>query len=77
MQCSCYIGDKGESYKERTFNFCRPAPIYDHFDREHTVEIRNAKYILYSYPKYKSEVLGFEYLNYFKNYIKTKEGLRS
>jgi len=38
-QCPRCIGDKTLSYEERTFKHCRPAVMYDHFDRKHTQQL--------------------------------------
>ena len=64
-----YIRDKTLSYKERTFKYCRPAVMYDHFDRKHTEQLGSVKQMLYNYPKCKEKVLEFKHLNYFRNYI--------
>ncbi|KAK3370950.1 FluG domain-containing protein [Lasiosphaeria ovina] len=66
-----YIGDEGQSYEERTFRYCRPAVMYDHFDRKHRKELRGAKQISCSHPKCSREALEFKYLNHFKNHMES------
>jgi hypothetical protein len=39
------IEDEALSYKERTFRYCRPAVIYDYFDRKHVGQLGGVKQI--------------------------------
>ncbi|KAK3379568.1 hypothetical protein B0T24DRAFT_655313 [Lasiosphaeria ovina] len=41
------------SYEERTFQYCRPAMMYDHFDRAHARHMGDAKQIVCNHPKYR------------------------
>jgi hypothetical protein len=75
-QCPRCIGNEGQSIQERTFKYCRPAAMYDHFDREHVKELRSAKQISCNHPKCKSESLEFSDLNHFKNHIERVHGVR-
>ncbi|KAK3933883.1 FluG domain-containing protein [Diplogelasinospora grovesii] len=68
-QCPRYIGDESLSYEERTFQYCRPAVMNDHFDRAHARHMGDAKQIVCSHSKCKGEALKFEHLGHFKNYV--------
>lgn len=45
-QCPRCIGDETLSLRERTFKHCRPAVMYDHFDRKHAQQLSGVKQIL-------------------------------
>lgn len=75
-QCPRYIGDERQSYEERTFTYCRPAVMYDHFDREHVKELRGTKQISCRHPKCSGEALEFEDLNHFKNHVESVHGVK-
>jgi hypothetical protein len=42
-QCPRCIGDETLSQEERTFKYCRPAVMYDHFDRKHAQQLGGVK----------------------------------
>jgi hypothetical protein len=65
-QCPRYIGDKTLSHEERAFKYCRPAVMYDHFDRKHAQQLGGVKRMLCNHPKCKEEALEFKHLNHFR-----------
>lgn len=75
-QCLYYIGDETLSQEERTFKYCRPAVMFDHFDRKHGRELGSAKRMLYNHPKCKEEALEFKHLNHFKNHVESVYGVK-
>lgn len=42
-QCPCCIGSRAMLNEERTFRYCRPAVMNDHFDREHLEPMEEAE----------------------------------
>ncbi|KAB5581192.1 hypothetical protein GE09DRAFT_948891, partial [Coniochaeta sp. 2T2.1] len=50
-QCPRCIGGKSLSYEERTFQYCRPAVMYDHFDRAHAKHMSVVKRMACSHPQ--------------------------
>ncbi|KAK4116055.1 FluG domain-containing protein [Canariomyces notabilis] len=75
-QCPRCIGDETLSYEERTFKYCRPAVMYDHFNRNHARQLDSAKQILCNHPKCRREGLEFKHLDHFKNHIERVHGVR-
>ena len=75
-QCPCCIGDVRLSHEERTFKYCRPSVMYDHFDRDHMKELESAKQILCGHPKCKREAFEFDHLNHFKNHVERVHGVK-
>jgi hypothetical protein len=75
-QCPRCIGDEGLSYEERTFQYCRPAVMYDHFDRAHAKHMSVVKQIVCSHPKCKGGALKFEHLDHFKNHVEKIHGVK-
>lgn len=75
-QCPRCIGDEALSQKERTFKYCRPAVMYDHFDRKHAQQLGGVKQISYNHPKCKEEALEFKHLNHFKNHVESVHGVK-
>ncbi|KAK4195369.1 hypothetical protein QBC40DRAFT_310712 [Triangularia verruculosa] len=75
-QCPQCIGDKRLSYEERTFKYCRPAVMYDHFDREYAKQLKGANRMLCNHPKCREEELEFKHLNHFKNHVERIHGVR-
>jgi hypothetical protein len=75
-QCPRCIGDESLSYEERTFQYCRPAVMYDHFDRAHAKHMSAVKQIVCNHPKCKGGTLKFEHLNHFKNHVDTIHGVK-
>ncbi|KAJ4307350.1 hypothetical protein N0V88_000734 [Collariella sp. IMI 366227] len=49
-QCPRCVGDETLSREERTFKYCRPAVMFDHFDRKHARELGHAKRMLCNHP---------------------------
>ena len=74
-QCPRCIGDEGLSYEERTFKYCRPSVMYDHFDREHAKQLRGQQFSC-NHPRYKGEAPEFMDLNHFKNHVKRIHGVK-
>ncbi|EAQ91198.1 predicted protein [Chaetomium globosum CBS 148.51] len=66
-QCP-YCIDEKLSHEERTFKYCRPAVMYDHFDRKHARQLSGVKQISCNHPKCK-EGLEFKHLNHYKNHV--------
>ncbi|KAL2015096.1 hypothetical protein VTK56DRAFT_6310 [Thermocarpiscus australiensis] len=60
--------------EERTFKYCRPAVMYDHFDRKHAQPLKGA--ISYNHPQCRGEALEFKHLNHFKNHVERVHGVR-
>jgi hypothetical protein len=75
-QCPRCIGDESLSYEERTFQYCRPAVMYDHFDRTHARHMGDAKQIVCNHPKCQGGALKFKHLNHFKNHVETIHGVK-
>jgi hypothetical protein len=76
MQCPRCIGDERLSYEERTFKYCRPAVMYDHFDKKHAKQLSGAKQMLCNHPKCRGEALEFKHLNHFKNHVERIHGVK-
>jgi len=72
-QCPRCIGDEELSYEERTFKYCRPSVLYDHFDREHAQQLRTQ--ISCNHPKCKGEA-PFQHLNHFKGHVQETHGIK-
>ncbi|RYO87789.1 hypothetical protein DL766_004613 [Monosporascus sp. MC13-8B] len=70
-QCPRCIGDETLSYKERTFKYCRPAVMYDHFDRKHGPNLKPC-----DHPKCRECAVEFKHLNHFKNHVERVHGVR-
>ncbi|KAK4101194.1 hypothetical protein N658DRAFT_496494 [Parathielavia hyrcaniae] len=75
-QCPLCIGDETLSHQERTFKYCRPAVMYDHFDRKHAQQLGGVKRMLCNHPKCKEEALEFKHLNHFKNHVERVHGVK-
>ncbi|KAK4198138.1 hypothetical protein QBC40DRAFT_230740 [Triangularia verruculosa] len=75
-QCPCCIGDETMSHGERTFKYCRPAVMYDHFDRKHAQQLGGVKQMSCNHPKCSSEALSFKHLRHFKNHVEKVHGVR-
>ena len=74
-QCPRCIGDERLSREERTFKYCRPAVMYDHFDRKHARQPGGVKQMC-NHPKCKEEALEFKHLNHFKNHVEKVHGVK-
>lgn len=74
-QCPRCIGDETLSHEERTFKFCRPAVMNDHFDRKHAQQLDGVKQISCDHPKCKEEGLEFTHSNHFKNHVERVHGV--
>ncbi|KAK4158599.1 FluG domain-containing protein [Cladorrhinum sp. PSN259] len=75
-QCPCCIGDETLSHEERTFKYCRPAVMYDHFDRKHAKQLDGVKQMSCNHPKCRREALEFKHLNHFKNHVERVHGVK-
>ena len=75
-QCPRCIGDKTLTHQERTFKYCRPAVMFDHFDTKHAQQLSGAKQMSCNHPRCKDEALEFEHLNHFKNHVETVHGIK-
>ncbi|KAK4221693.1 FluG domain-containing protein [Podospora fimiseda] len=75
-QCPHCIGDETLSFEERTFKYCRPAVMYDHFDRKHTQQLGSVKQMSCNHPKCREEALEFKHLNHFKNHVEQVHGVK-
>ncbi|KAK0701743.1 FluG domain-containing protein [Lasiosphaeria miniovina] len=75
-QCPRCIRDETLSHGERTFKYCRPAVMYDHFDRKHAQQLGDVKRMLCNHPKCKGEALEFKHLDHFKNHVESVHGVR-
>lgn len=75
-QCPRCIGNEAQTVAERTFRYCRPAVMYDHFDREHVQELKSANQILCHHPKCKGGSLEFQDINQFKNHVERVHGVK-
>ena len=77
-QCPRCIGDESQSYKERTFSYCRTAVMNDHFDREHLKmmeELEHDNLIFCDHPKCKEEGVKLKHLDHFRNHVQTIHGI--
>ena len=75
-QCPRCIGDETLSQEERTFKYCRPAVMFDHFDRKHARQLGSARQMSCNHPKCKEEGLEFKDLNHFKNHVQRVHGVK-
>ena len=75
-QCPHCIGDETLSHEERTFKYCRPAVMYDHFDRKHAEQLGGVKQMSCNHPKCKEEALEFKHVNHFKNHVERVHGVK-
>lgn len=75
-QCPRCIGDESLSVQERTFSYCRPAVMNDHFDREHldTIE-RFDNLIVCNHPKCADADLKLTSLDHFRNHVARVHGV--
>lgn len=67
--------------EERTFYYCRPAVMNDHFDREHLKALKEAersKLIICKHPGCYNgrEGLKLESLDHFRNHVQRVYGVR-
>lgn len=77
-QCPRCIGDDAMSVEERTFSYCRPAVMNDHFDREHLNTMEKAEedgLIFCHHPKCKSEGVKLAHLDHFRNHVAFVHGV--
>ncbi|KAI0436703.1 FluG domain-containing protein [Xylaria telfairii] len=75
-QCPRCIGDEALSHTERAFKYCRPAVMYDHFDKKHASQLGGAKQISCNHPKCRQEALEFKHLRSFKNHVESVHGVK-
>lgn len=75
-QCPRCIGDNRLSYEERTFQYCRPAVMHDHFDTKHAGRMSGSKQITCCHPRCHGEELEFKDLCHFKNHVERIHGVK-
>ncbi|KAB5566907.1 hypothetical protein GE09DRAFT_1108610, partial [Coniochaeta sp. 2T2.1] len=76
IQCLRCIRDECLSYEKRTFQYCRPAVMYDHFDRAQAKHMSVVKQMVCNHPKWKAGSLKFEHLDHFKNHVERIHGVK-
>ncbi|KAK3935373.1 hypothetical protein QBC46DRAFT_453549 [Diplogelasinospora grovesii] len=77
-QCPRCIGDEMLPYEIRTFPFCRPAVMNDHFDREHLggmKENERRNLIFCDHPKCKEEGMKLKNLDHFRAHVMSVHGV--
>jgi len=77
-QCPHCIGDEAMSVEERTFGYCRPAVMNDHFDREHLATIERMEregFIGCMHPKCREADLKLHSLDHFRNHVYNVHGV--
>ena len=77
-QCPRCIGDETMSMEERTFAYCRPAVMNDHFDREHLATMEQMErddYIGCTHPKCKEADIKLHTVDHFRNHVATVHGV--
>ena len=67
-QCPRCIGDARQSLHERTFRYCRPSVMCNHFGKVHAEQLKVAEQINCNHPKCVTEALVFENLDHFKSH---------
>jgi len=72
-QCPDCIGNEGLTIKERTFSYCRPAVMNDHFENTHLEAMertmQQGEFIICKHPKCKG--LRLKHLDHFRSHIAT------
>ncbi|OAQ58761.1 FluG domain-containing protein [Pochonia chlamydosporia 170] len=74
-QCPRCIGDNALSIGERTFSYCRPAVMNDHFDREHLDTMKRSDIIVCNHPKCRDADLKLTSLDHFRNHVARVHGV--
>jgi len=77
-QCPRCIGDEAMSVEERTFAYCRPAVMNDHFDREHLVPMEQMErdgFIGCMHPKCREVDIKLHSLDHFRNHVAKVHGV--
>ncbi|KJZ71090.1 hypothetical protein HIM_09509 [Hirsutella minnesotensis 3608] len=77
-QCPRCIGDEAMSLGERTFAYCRPAVMNDHFDREHKAtmnEMERDGFIVCNHPGCKEADLKLRSLDHFRDHVSRVHGV--
>lgn len=76
-QCPDCIGDERLSCEERTFTYCRPTVMNDHFDDQHLTKReqaeRSGEKIRCEHPKCRD--LKFQHINHFRNHVQKVHGV--
>ncbi|EEU33802.1 uncharacterized protein NECHADRAFT_89113 [Fusarium vanettenii 77-13-4] len=76
-QCPDYIGDKRLSREERTFAYCRPTVMNDHFDDQHLVRReqaeRRGEIIRCDHPECRG--IKLQHVNHFRRHVKEVHGV--
>lgn len=77
-QCPRCIGDEALSVEERTFAYCRPAVMNDHFDREHLATMEQMDrdgFIGCMHPKCREADVKLHTVDRFRNHVATVHGV--
>ena len=76
-QCPDCIGGERLSCEERTFTYCRPTVMNDHFDDQHLTKReqaeRSGEKIRCEHPKCRD--LKFQHINHFRNHVQKVHGV--
>ncbi|KAM6516642.1 hypothetical protein FALCPG4_014820 [Fusarium falciforme] len=76
-QCPDCIGDERLSREERTFTYCRPTVMNDHFDDQHLIRReqaeRRGEKIRCEHPKCRD--LKFQHVNHFRRHVQEVHGV--
>jgi hypothetical protein len=76
-QCPDCIGDERLSINERTFPYCRPAVMNDHFDDHHLARREQAEKqrqaIKCEHPKCRD--IDFQHLDHFRSHVQEQHGI--
>lgn len=72
-QCPDCIGDESMTLQERTFRYCRPSVMNDHFDNVHLEERERAERCgeLMECRHPKCRKMKFQHLDHFRNHVQT------
>ncbi|KAM4067359.1 FluG domain-containing protein [Hirsutella rhossiliensis] len=77
-QCPRCIGDESMTVEERTFSYCRPAVMNDHFGREHLVTMEQMErdgFIGCMHPKCREADIKLHSLDHFRNHVARVHGV--
>ncbi|KAK3943757.1 hypothetical protein QBC46DRAFT_21328 [Diplogelasinospora grovesii] len=76
-QCPDCIGDERLSREERTFTYCRPTVMNDHFDEQHLIRReqaeRGGERIRCEHPKCRD--LKFQHIDHFRRHVQKVHGV--
>ncbi|OAQ58766.2 hypothetical protein VFPPC_16956 [Pochonia chlamydosporia 170] len=75
-QCPQCMGDESLPVEERTFSYCRPAVMNDHFDREHLDTIKSYDSLIFcNHPKCRNADLKLTSLDHSRNHVARVHGV--